>query len=102
MRLLRGLTLQRRLRSRRQPVVEDEKTLQLEEEVERLKRFAHTQRLKGDYIAAQRAERELKLLGATAPPPRPPVGERGRPGALYKHRDVVELTSKKQPGEESN
>lgn len=34
------------------------------EEVEALQRLAHTQRLKGDYIAAQALEREIHILAA--------------------------------------
>lgn len=33
-----------------------------EEEVETLQRLAHTQRLKGDYVAAQFLEREIRQL----------------------------------------
>lgn len=35
-----------------------------EEEVEALQRLAHTQRLKGDYVAAQTLEREIRSLAA--------------------------------------
>lgn len=35
-----------------------------EEEVEALQRLAHTQRLKGDYVAAQTLEREIRSLTA--------------------------------------
>lgn len=35
-----------------------------DEEVEALQRLAHTQRLKGDYVAAQALEREIRMLAA--------------------------------------
>lgn len=35
-----------------------------EEETDALQRLAHTQRLKGDYVAAQILEREIRLLAA--------------------------------------
>lgn len=35
-----------------------------DEEVEALQRLAHTQRLKGDYVAAQFLEREIRQLAA--------------------------------------
>jgi len=35
-----------------------------EEEVDTLQRLAHTQRLKGDYVAAQTLEREIRSLAA--------------------------------------
>ena len=35
-----------------------------EEEAEALQRLAHTQRLKGDYVAAQTLEREIRSLAA--------------------------------------
>lgn len=35
-----------------------------DEEVEALQRLAHTQRLKGDYIAAQALEREIRMLAS--------------------------------------
>ncbi len=35
-----------------------------DEEVEALQRLAHTQRLKGDYVAAQALEREIRTLAA--------------------------------------
>lgn len=33
-----------------------------DEEVEALQRLAHTQRLKGDYVAAQTLERDIRML----------------------------------------
>ena len=35
-----------------------------EEEAEALQRLAHTQRLKGDYVAAQALEREIRVLAS--------------------------------------
>ena len=35
-----------------------------DEEVEAIQRLAHTQRLKGDFVAAQALEREIRTLAA--------------------------------------
>lgn len=43
-------------------VVDESLRLWFDEEAEALQRLAHTQRLKGDYVAAQALEREIRVL----------------------------------------
>lgn len=46
------------------PLADETLRCWFEEEVEALQRLAHTQRLKGDYVAAQTLEREIRSLAA--------------------------------------
>jgi hypothetical protein len=46
------------------PLADESLRRWFEEEVEALQRLAHTQRLKGDYVAAQTLEGEIRSLAA--------------------------------------